>query len=303
MELSILRAFIHVYEGRSFSEAARSLGLSRSMVSKHISTLEASLGARLLTRSTRAVRPTDLGTRYYLRVKPLLEELAHAEEEIRSIASRPRGKLRIGAPVWYMLRFLSPYVMQFMEAYPDIELDLMLDEGASDPVAKGLDAVIQMGALADSSLHARRIHSVRACVVASPRYLAEAGTPLIPSDLLNHRCLHHSSMPGAETWPFSHGDEIIYQKVRVAFSANNGEMLRAAALDGLGVAVAIWLGVEEDIAAGRLVQLLPEFTLPDLPVHLVHPGKRHATGALLAFMEFLTQQRLEAGPPHQASTG
>lgn len=303
MDIIALKAFTLVLEESSFSAAARRMGLSRAMVSKHIASLEAHLGTRLLTRSTRSVRPTELGLKYHARVSRILHELEEADEEIRAIASRPRGKLRIGAPISYMLRVLNVHVMRFMAEYPDIELDLVLDDCMSNPISEALDAVISIGTLPDSTLHARRIHSVHACLVASPDYVAEAGMPRQPADLLNHRCLHYSYLPGGDSWPLGRLDSLIHQRIRPAFSANNGDMLRAAALDGQGIAVVMRILVDEDLAAGRLVNVLPEYAVEDIPVHLVHTGRRHATGALLAFLEFLGRQNLDAATRDPARNG
>ncbi len=291
MDTSVLQTYLHIVDEGSFAAAARRMGISKSLTSKYISDLEASLGARLLTRTTRSVRPTEVGLEYYRQVKEVLGRLETANEAVRHISARPSGRLRVGSPVSYTLNVLQPLVMRFVEEYPEVQLELVLDDSRSDMIADGLDAVVRVGELDDSAQYARRLHSARVLVVASPAYLAEHGTPERPSDLLAHRCLYYTHMRGAGTWPFRQNDEIIHQKIHPFFSANNGEMIRSAALEGKGVAMGVDFLVDADLAAGRLVQVLHDYTLPDLPVNLVYPSSRNMTAALRAFLDFLGRNR------------
>ena len=253
MDTSVLQTYLHIVDEGSFAAAARRMGISKSLTSKYISDLETSLGARLLTRTTRSVRPTEVGLEYYRQVKEVLGRLETANETVRHVSARPSGRLRVGSPVSYTLNVLQPLVMRFVEEYPEVQLELVLDDSRSDMIADGLDAVVRVGELDDSALFARRLHSARVLVVASPSYLAEHGTPERPSDLLAHRCLYYTHMRGAGTWPFRQNDEIIHQKIHPFFSANNGEMIRSAALEGKGVAMGVDFLVAEDLAAGRLI--------------------------------------------------
>ena len=292
MDTAVLQTYLHIVDEGSFAAAARRMGISKSLSSKYISDLEASLGARLLTRSTRSVRPTDVGLEYYAQVKDVLSRLEVANEAVRQVSQRAAGRLRVGTPISYTLKVLQPHVMRFVEEFPEVQLDLVLDDSCNDLVGDGFDAVIRVGELDDSGLFARRLHSARILVVASPEYLAEHGTPERPADLLNHRCLHYTNMRGSGTWPFQHGNEIIHQKIHPFFSSNNGEMIRAAALEGKGIAMGVDFMVTEDLAAGRLVQVMPEFSFPDLPVNMVYASSRNMTAALRAFLDFLGRQTL-----------
>lgn len=292
MDTAVLQTYVHIVDEGSFAAAARRMGISKSLTSKYISDLEAVLGARLLTRTTRSVRPTDVGLQYYDQVKDVLARLSEANEAVRQVSKHASGRLRIASPISYTLKVLQPRVMRFVEEFPEVQLDLVLDDGANNVVGEGFDAVIRVGELEDSSLFARRLHAVKVLTVASPEYLATFGAPARPTDLLAHRCLYYTNIKGAGTWPFQLGNEIVYQKVHPFFSSNNGEMIRAAALEGKGIAMGVDFLVDDDLAAGRLVQVLPEFSLPDLPVNLVYPSPRNMTAALRAFMDFMLEQKI-----------
>ncbi|MCB5410620.1 LysR family transcriptional regulator [Pseudogemmobacter faecipullorum] len=294
MDITVLQTYLHVVEEGSFAAAARRMGISKSMSSKYISDLETSLGVRLLSRTTRSVRATSAGEEYYDRLRPILAELEQANEAMRRKSDQPSGRLRIGAPISYTLKVLNPLMMRFMEAYPEVQLDLMLVDICTDLVASGYDAVIRIGELEDSSLIARHLHDVEGMIVASPAYLAEYGAPQTPADLPGHRCLHYSHMRGPGTWRFRRGDEVISQKVQPVLSANSGDLLRAASLEGKGLAPVLSFDVADELADGRLVQILPDYSFADLPVNLVYPSGVHKTAALKVFIDFISQNRMPA---------
>lgn len=291
MDTNILQTYVHVVEEGSFAAAARRMGISRSQASKYIADLEADLGTRLLQRSTRSLRMTDLGQRYYDRVRRILEDLRCANEDIREASSKVAGRLRIGVPKIYMMSTLQPVVSDFMLEFPEVTLDLVLTEGRSDLHQDGLDAAIMGGRLPDSTLFARRLHTVSAMMVASPAYLAEAGAPAVPEDLAERRCLHHSLISETTVWPLMRKGEVTWQRVNAVLQANNWEMLRAAALSGQGISVLPESLIAEDLAAGRLVQVLADYPIQDVVIQLVYADARHATAALKAFIDFLTRRK------------
>lgn len=291
MDTNILQTYVHVVEEGSFAAAARRMGISRSQASKYIADLEADLGTRLLQRSTRSLRMTDLGQRYYDRVRRILEDLRCANEDIREASSKVAGRLRIGVPKIYMMSTLQPVVSDFMLEFPEVTLDLVLTEGRSDLHQDGLDAAIMGGRLPDSTLFARRLHTVSAMMVASPAYLAEAGAPAAPEDLAERRCLHHSLISETTVWPLMRKGEVTWQRVNAVLQANNWEMLRAAALSGQGISVLPESLIAEDLAAGRLVQVLADYPIQDVVIQLVYADARHATAALKAFIDFLTRRK------------
>ncbi|CAM3330012.1 LysR family transcriptional regulator [Paracoccus nototheniae] len=292
MDIKVLRIFVAIIDEGSFAAAARRIGISKSMCSKMISDLEADLGTRLLTRTTRAVTPTAAGLSFHASVSDVLSRLDSATEGIRTAAARPSGPLKVGAPVQYTLKVFQPHLMRFMEEYPDIQLDLVLDDSRSDLTRDGFDAVIRVGKLEDSSLHARHLQDACILLVASPEYIARHGQPRNPGELRDHQCLHYTNLPGSGTWPLRQGDEVIYQRITPIFSSNNGELLRALAVSGKGIALAPKFQVADDLAAGRLVPVMTDHALPGVPVNIVFSSRKLVTAALAAFLDFVGQLNL-----------
>jgi DNA-binding transcriptional LysR family regulator len=268
------------------------MGISRSLCSKHVADLEAHLGVRLLVRTTRKVTPTATGLSYSRELRDILARLDAATEAARSTTS-PAGALKIGSPIFYTLKVLQPHLLDFMERYRDIQLQVVLDDGTSDIIGEGFDAVIRIGNLKDSSLHARRLHSAQILLVASPDYMARCGRPERPADLLRHDCLHFTNLPGNNTWPLRRGSRTIRQPVRPSFSSNNIELLHSMALNGRGLALLPEFIVGDDIAAGRLEVLMTDYALPDLPVNLIYPSGKLLTGAMRSFLDFAARLRLQ----------
>ena len=287
MEIKVLRSFAAIIDEGSFANAARKVGISKSMCSKLISDLEADLGTRLLTRTTRAVKPTAIGLSFYAEVSEILARLDAATEAVRDASQRPSGPLKLGSPVQYTLKVFQPHLVRFMEEHPDIQLDVTLDDGRSDMTRDGFDAVIRIGNLEDSTLHARKLHDARIMLVASPGYIAEKGSPDSPAQLRDHHCLHYTNLRGPSTWPLRHQNEVIYQKITPAFSSNNGELLRSLAVAGKGIALAPEFQVADDLAQGRLVPVMADYALPGVPVHVLYSSRKLVTAALASFLDFV----------------
>ena len=285
-----MQSFVAVVEEGSFSAAARRLGLSKSLTSKRISDLEALLGVRLLTRSTRNVSATGAGSEYYQRLKGILGDLDAAHQAVRQQGDRPVGHLKITAPITYTRRVLQPALTRFMREYPEVMLEVVLDDGRRNLVEEGFDVAVVGGPLEDSSLYARRLRGSRVHIVAAPEYLARMGTPQTPADLIHHRILHYTNLRTARSWPFSCGKEIHHQKIEPAFAANNGDIIHATAVDGFGIAFLPEFLIEDELASGALVPVLVPFTLPELPIHLVYPHRKHASAALRAFLDLIAAE-------------
>ena len=286
-DLKALRSFVAIIDEGSFAAAARRMGISKSMCSKMIADLEADLGTRLLTRTTRAVTPTAAGLGFHAQVADILSRLDAAFEDVRAASNRPSGPLKLGVPVQYTLKVFQPHLMRFMDEHPDIQLDVVLDDSRSDMTRDGFDAVIRIGTLEDSSLHARRLHDANIMLVASPDYVARHGSPQRPADLRDHLCLHYTNLKGPGTWPLRSGTEVVYQKITPAFSSNNGELLRALAVGGKGIALAPEFQVADDLARGLLVPVLADHALPGVPIHVVYSSRKLVTAALAAFLDFV----------------
>lgn len=293
MDIAVLRTFLCILDEGSFAGAARRMGISKSLSSKHIADLEADLGTRLLVRTTRAVTPTTLGLAYAEKIREALRLLDSANESLRCATGHPSGPLKIGSPIFYTLKILQPHILRFMEQFPDIQLEIVLDDGTADLIGDGFDAVIRIGQLGDSTLLARKLHEVGVHMVATPDYLAENGVPLRPADLTAHKCLHYTNLRGAGTWPLRRDGEVIYQKIQPAFSTNNSDMLRSLAVNGKGIALLPDFVVEDDIASGLLVPVMGDFALPDIPVSLVYPSRKLMTAAMRNFVDFLTGLKLD----------
>lgn len=291
MDTNVFRTFVSVVDEGSFAAAAGRMGISRSLCSKHVADLEAHLGVRLLVRTTRKVTPTPTGLSYSRDLRDILARLDAATEAAKA-TTNPAGALKIGSPIFYTLKVLQPHLLDFMEQYRNIRLQVVLDDGTSDIVRDGFDAVIRIGNLQDSTLHSRRLHSARILLVASPDYLARAGRPERPSDLLRHDCLHFTNLPGNQTWPLRRGGRTIHQPVRPSFSSNNTELLRSMALNGKGLALVPEFIARDDVATGRLSVLMTDYVLPDLPVNLVYPSGKLLTGAMRSFLDFMAGLRL-----------
>lgn len=301
MDINILRTFVAIIDESSFAAAARRMGISRSLASKHISDLEAELGASLLTRTTRAVRPTAVGLQYSHQIRAVLDQLDAANEEVRASSAMPSGALKIGAPIAYALRILQPHILDFMNAFPGVQLEIVLDDGTSDLIGEGFDAIIRIGPLADSTLRARRIHAANIILVASPEYIAANGVPQTPADLLNHSTLHYTNLRGPDTWPLRRNGEVIYQKVQPVLSSNNTDLLHSMARAGKGIVLVPELIVADDIAAGQLIPVMCDYLMPDIPINLIHPPGRLMTGALRSFLDFFS--RLDLARPTDHCSG
>lgn len=301
MDITAMRCLVAVIEEGGFSAAARRLRMSKSMCSKHVSDLEAELGVLLLTRSTRSVTPTAVGSDYVQRIKAILSDIEDAGAAVRQHGDTPQGRLKIGAPVSYTRAVLQPVLTRFMREHPSVLLELVLEDARQNLIEGGFDAAVRIGALEDSGLFARRIGGSRVHVVAAPDYLSRHGRPETPADLLQHRALHYSNLRSSRSWPFARDGEVFHQRIEPAFCSNNGDMIRAAAVEGLGLAIMPEFMILDELAGGALVPVLEPYSLPELPVHLVYPSRKHMTAALRAFMAAFQAENRRDRPPLRAA--
>jgi DNA-binding transcriptional LysR family regulator len=294
-ELDDLRAFAAVVEAGGFSRAAARLGLAKSIVSRRVARLEASLGgARLLARTTRGVSPTEAGAAFHARCARILAELDEAREEVAGREGGVGGTLRIAAPLSFGIAHLAPALARFAAAHPRLSLDVAYGDRLVDLVGERFDAAVRIGALADSSMVARRLSPVRTVAVASPAYLACRGAPETPEDLAEHDCLVYSAgAGGGETWRFRTGrggGGIVGVRPHGRFRADNGEALAAAALEGLGVAVLPTFLAGGALRSGALVPLLAAFPMPELGLHVLRPPGGPAPARVRALIDFLAER-------------
>jgi len=295
--LTEMEAFVQVVDNGGFTDAARKMNLSKSAVSKHVSALEARLGVRLLNRTTRRVSPTEVGLAYYDRARSVLAEAGEADSMVTAMQATPRGSLRISAPVTFGVRPLAGVIAGFLAAYPEVDINLVLDDRFVEVIAEGFDLAIRIGTLADSSLKARRLAETRMVIVAAPAYLAGAGTPRTIDDLNDHRLLHYSQLATGNFWRLrtALGEE---RQVRVGgrLTVNNGEALMRAAEAGIGIALVPSYMIGDALAKGRLVEILASRPPDVFGIYALYPPGRFPQPKLRAFVDHLAERFRGVGP-------
>ena len=284
--LTCMRTFVKAVEGGSISAAAVQLGFSSQVAGKQIRALEDSLGTQLLSRTTRNQNLTDSGQVFYERAKIILDEVEQAEALIAESRLRPRGKLRISAPVTFGSRGLAPALPEFLREHPEVSVELCLTNRTVDLVEESYDIVFRTGELPDSSLVARRLGSYPLVLCASPDYLQHAAQLRTPEDLANHECLVFSHTSLRTTWSFESSEGQITIRISGRFCTDSGEALRAAAVAGLGIMLQPVELVADELHNGRLIRLLPEYEPCARSLHVVHASGRRATPKLRAFLDF-----------------
>ncbi|MBN9260425.1 MAG: LysR family transcriptional regulator [Hyphomicrobium sp.] len=287
-KLEAMNAFAKVVALGSYAEAGRALGLTRSAVSKAVMELEQLLGARLLDRTTRRVNPTEAGLSYYERCLDILSRIEETELQVSRLHDEPKGLLRVNAPMSFGTLYLGEAIAAFMAAYPDLNVELTLNDRFIDPVEEGVDVTIRIAALADSSLIARKIARTRRVVVASPAYLAAHGTPATPEDLTNHRWLGYAPGMSLQRWSYEKADGTSGSvALKCALSSNNGHILRNAALAGQGITELPTFLVGCDIAARALTVALPTHSRSELGIYALYTPNRYLAAKTRVFIDFL----------------
>jgi len=286
--LTSMELFVSAVESGSFSATARSMNLTPSAVSKQISRLEDRLGVRLFNRTTRQLAPTEEGRAYYERCQRILADVAEAEAAVTELNADPRGVLRVNMPVVFGRRHIVPLIGGFLERFPEVSMDLSMSDQFVDPIAEGVDMLIRVGELKDSSLIARKLAEARRVVAATPGYWDKRGRPEKPEDLKAHNCLAYSYLSSGNTWRMT--DKSAKEHVVMAsgnLASNNGEALLEGALEGLGVVnLPTWM-VGPDLESGRLEEVLSDYAQPEPSVHAIYPPGRHLSAKVRAFVDYL----------------
>jgi DNA-binding transcriptional LysR family regulator len=284
-----LEAFAAILMRGSFSAAAKSLGVTAGAITRRIHGLETRLGTKLLNRSTRRLSLTESGRHYYAAIAPALAQIESAASLVHDLSTEPRGELRVSVPMNFGRLYVIPHLPAFMRRWPGIELDVCFDDRFVDLVGEGFDLAIRIGALTDSRLVARRLADTRRILVASPDYLVRRGMPQQPADLVDHECLHYTHFRDFATWEFHRGAEELYIPVRGRLKSNYGVPLVDAALHGAGIVQSATFAVAEELAAGRLQEVLPDWSLLPIGVHAVYPSRDYRPRKLEAFIEFVEE--------------
>jgi DNA-binding transcriptional LysR family regulator len=288
--LSGMAVFARIVEAGSFTAAARGLGLSKPAVSKQLARLEARLGARLLNRTTRRLSLTEAGRLFHQRCVRLLADAAAAEQAVAELAEAPRGTLRIGAPMSFGQLHLAPAIAPFLARYPELRIDLSLDDRVVDLVGEGHDLAIRIAELPPSRLVGRRLAINRRVVCAAPAYLQAHGVPRQPRELAQHQCLNYSYLASGDDWRFRGPAGAESVRVAARFTANNGDVLRQAAVDGMGIILSPSFLVGDDLRSGRLVALLDGWQAADTGIWALYPQARQLPRKVRALVDFLVER-------------
>lgn len=290
-QISRVGIFIAVVEARSFAGAARVLGITSSAVSKQIQNLEVDLQVKLLNRTTRNVAVTEEGTIYFERAKRALEDLKEAKEEIYELKSHPRGPLKVSLPLSLGTKYFGEVVAKFAAKYPDVQLDVSLDDRFVDPVGEGFDVVVRIGALKDTSLITRRLASCPFVLCASPDYLSQHGTPQTPDDLTQHNVLAYTRNTGVHEWRYSDAAGKVGQvNLNGSFKSDSGEVLCHTAIKGVGISILPVFYVVEHLEGRNLVQILDAYqTWPSRDIHAVFRPNRFQSARVRVFIDHLVE--------------
>jgi DNA-binding transcriptional LysR family regulator len=283
-----MRTLVAAVDGGSLSAASRTLGVPLPTVSRRVSDLEAHLGAQLVVRTSRKLLPTDAGQAFIATCRRVLDELDAAERAATGEYRMPRGDMLITAPIMFGRMHVEPVVLEFLKAYQDINVRLLLGDNLLDLVENHVDFAVRIGALPDSSMVATRLGRVRWVTCASPAYIAERGMPENLEALAAHDCIAFERLYSTNIWTFRKGAETVAVPVRPRFAVSTADGAIDAALAGAGLVRILSYQAAKAIAGGRLVVVLPEFQPEPLPVHLVRTGQAIMPLKLRAFADFAT---------------
>lgn len=289
--LEAMSLFVRVAELGSFSAAALQLGLARAVVTRQIAALEAHLGVKLMARSTRRLSLTSAGAAYLEKCRTILDLVEEAEAGVMEERQTPSGPLRLSVPLSFGLRRLTPLLLEFAQTYPSIHLSLDFSDRRQDLIGEGCDLSIRVTHQLDAGQVARRLARCQLRAVAAPAYLARVGAPMHPSELASHACLGYSPhLFESRAWPFLLEGHVQHVTVSSYLQANNGDALVAAAVQGLGITLQPDFLVDDELASGRLCEVLAEFSTPLLGIYALLPSNRYLPHRVKVLLEFLAER-------------
>ncbi|MGF6572626.1 DNA-binding transcriptional LysR family regulator [Paraburkholderia sp. GAS333] len=289
MQLEDMRIFVATVDARNFTAAASRLSLSKQFVSRRVMALEEALGVQLLIRNTRKLAVTELGQEFYERARRILGEVEDAEQAMSLRRAGPRGLLRVSAPMSFGMMHLSPLVAMFLRENGEVRFDMELSDRTVDVVGEGFDMAIRIGVLPDSTLIAQKLVDVRMVACCSPGYARRRGKPAVPADLARHACLLYGH-GGAVSWDFVVDGTVKGVEVHGPLRANNGDLIRDAAVAGLGIVRLPDFIVADALRSGQLMPVLEDFLPGATSVYAVYPQHRQSSVTIRAFVEFLRAQ-------------
>ena len=289
--LAVMETFVRVLETRSFSAAARHLNVGQSAVSKSIAQLEDRLGVRLLMRSTHGLTPTEAGQTYYERARRAIEEVEEADFAARDADARLTGRLRVSAGATFARLYLVPRLAAFMAAHPKLSIEFVLDDRPIDLIEEGVDIGLRFGPLSDSSMTGRKVATTQRLVLGTPDYFDRAGVPTAPAELIGHEVVIYTrDRGGGSTWIFRKGDSETSVTLSGRLRLNSSEGVRAAVLNGLGLAIVSQWMFGPELGRGAIRAVLAEWTLPEIELWVVFPTGRMANAKARAFAEFVQNE-------------
>lgn len=289
-DIADLLIFARVVAQRSFSAAASELGISKSVVSKHVSALEASLGSKLLNRTTRSLTLTDAGRTLYAHASRIAEEYEQSKAAVSRLSAEPAGALRITAPTSFATHHIAPFMPEFLRRYPKLIVELILDDNIVNLAAEALDLAIRIAQEPATNLVARKLAPIRRVIVASPAYLKRNGRPAHPRELSEHNCLYYPLLTPEQRWHFQRAGKTESVAIDGNLRVNSSEALHQAALAGLGIAALPTFVVGNDLQSGRLKPLLVQWELYASAVYAVYLPTRHLAPKVRVLIDFLLEK-------------
>ncbi len=283
-----IKAFVLVVESGSFAQASRILGISRSAVNKLVFNLENYLGVQLLHRNTRNVTPTQTGFAFYERCTAILADLQEAEIAVTNLHQHPQGKLRINAPMSFGTICLGDAIASFMQEYPQLKIELTLDDRFVDPIGEGYDVVLRITQQVESlSLMTHKLKEIDLVLCISDKYIKKYGEPNTVEELENHYCLQYGYFHSSAKWSLDKGNEEKIVKIQSRLYSNNGEILAKGAIAGLGIAMLPRFMIESYLQENKLKIILPEYSPHKLNLFILYPINRHLSTKVRVLKEFL----------------
>lgn len=281
-----MRLYCKIVEVGQLSIAAEQLNLSNGAVSKQLSKLEAHLGGRLLSRTTRSLTPTEVGKAYYDRAKQILESVDEAECVVSGLTAEPSGTLKINAPMSFGFLHMAKLLAKYQEMYPKVTVDIDLHDRQIDLVEEGYDLALRIAKHKDSTLIARKLADCKIVMVASPEYLEKYGEPISPKDLKKHKCLMYTYHDSIKSWTLKNTEGIVQQiSVTGSLVANNGNLICDALVNGMGIAILPTFIIGDEIRNGRAKIIMSDWNTSEADISLLYPSNKHLSAKVRAFVD------------------
>lgn len=287
IDLNEMNIFMCVVESGSFTQAAKKLGVPSTTVSRKIQQLETALGVRLLNRTTRKLSLTHLGEAYYANIRPSFAAIEHANQSLQQHQTTPQGLIRLTAPFNFSVYYLQPLIDDFQHQYPNIRIDLMVNDNQLDMIDHNIDIAFRSGVITTPNLIARKLFRKKILYCASPKYIKRYGQPNTPSDLIDHQCILWQQSNQQQFWKFTYPDGIKEQAVHGRFSSDNAHLQLLAALGGQGIAQLPEPLINSFIQKGKLISILPDYAYESGNMYMVYPSHRLQPNSTQLFIDYI----------------